>query len=67
MTERKLNDFTDKEKRFILTKTERLLNHAKEVTDGTGDPEQNAIDFEIELNDIKRTYDNFKKYKGVTP
>lgn len=67
MTERRFNHFTGKEKRFILTKAERLLQYAKNITDGTGDPEANAIDFEIELNDIKRTYDNFKKYKGGEP
>lgn len=64
MTERRLNHFSEKEKRFILIKTERLLNHIKAVMDGTGNPESHGVDFEIELNDLKMTYDNFTKYRG---
>ena len=67
MAERRLNHFTGKEQRLILVKTERLLNHVKAIIDGTGDPVSNAVDFEVELNNLKYDYENLKRYKGGEP
>lgn len=62
--ERKLNDFNDKEKKAMQIKAERLLHYATAVVDGTGSPEINANDFEVELHDLYFMYENLKKYKG---
>ena len=63
MAERKLNDFTKKEKEAMQIKARLLLHYATAIVEETGDPELNAIDFEVELHSLYHSYENYKKAK----
>ena len=58
-----LNNFNEKEKKAMQIKARLLLHYATAIVEGTGDPELNAIDFEVELHNLYISYENLKKAK----
>ena len=60
---RNLADFNAKEKRALLIKSSRLVKHLLNLIDGTGDPYENAINFDVELDNLIFDYHNWRNAK----
>ncbi len=60
---RNLADFNEKEKRALLIKSSRLVKHLLNLIDGTGDPYENANNFDVELDNMVFDYHNWRKAK----
>ena len=59
---RRVDMFTEKEKRALLIKAVRLATHLQNLIDGNN-PEQNAVEFDAELDNFVYDYDKMRKAK----
>lgn len=59
---RRVDMFTEKEKRALLIKAVRLVTHLQNLIDGIN-PEQNAVEFDADLDNFVYDYEKMKKAK----